>query len=60
MKNPDLIYASEEKEFFYEDSDLPVEEGDPVGVDVENGNKVDLLLFKNIYWSPQCHEEGDR
>jgi hypothetical protein len=48
-----LICASEEEEFFYEDSDLPVNEGDPIGIDFDNGDKVDLILFKGIYWKPQ-------
>jgi|TARA_B110000305_G_scaffold239011_1_gene305772 hypothetical protein len=48
----DLVCASKEEEFFYNDSDTVVAEGDPVGVDIENGSKVDLVLFKNVYWSP--------
>ena len=31
MSNVDLICASEVEEFFYEDSDLPVSEGQMVG-----------------------------
>ena len=48
MKYPDLVCASEDEEFFYEDSDLSVKEGDPVGVELENGDNVDLVLF-NIF-----------
>lgn len=59
MKSPELVVASEIKEFFYEDSNSPVEEGDPVGIDLENGDNVDFLLFDNIYWSP-LNEEGHR
>jgi hypothetical protein len=51
MNYPDLVCASEEEEFFYEGSDLPVEEGDPVGVELENGDNIDLVLFSNIYWA---------
>lgn len=59
MKSPELVVASEIKEFFYEDSNSPVEEGDPVGIDLENGDNVDFLLLDNIYWSP-LNEEGYR
>ena len=35
MKNIEIIYASDVEEFFYEDSNEPVQEGDPVGVEWE-------------------------
>ena len=57
MKSPELVVASEIKEFFYEDSNSPVEEGDPVGIDLENGDNIDFLLFDNIYWNPSNKEE---
>ena len=46
----DIVYASEEEEFFYKDTDEPVPEGEPIGIDLERGNEVRLVLFKNIYW----------
>ena len=52
-----LVNASSEEEFYYSDSDLPVEEGDPVGVDLEVGNKVELVLFDGIYWEKKNEEE---
>ena len=45
----ELVLASDEEEFFYEDSDEAVTEGDPVGLDVEVGDLVELRLFDNIY-----------
>ena len=33
MNNIELIYASDVEEFFYEDSNEPVQEGDPVGIE---------------------------
>lgn len=44
--------ATEEEEFFYKDTDEPVLEGDPVGLDIENGGEVELVLFTNVYWNP--------
>ena len=49
----DIMCATEEEEFFYKDTDEPVLEGDPVGLDIENGNEVELVLFANIYWNPE-------
>lgn len=45
-----LVKASEEEEFFYKDSDMPVVEGDPVGVDVEFEDEIKFILFDDIYW----------
>lgn len=45
-----LVNASEEEEFFYKDSDMPVLEGDPVGVDIESGDEIKFILFDGIYW----------
>ncbi len=47
--NVELVVATDEEEFFYEDSGEAVSEGDPVGLDVEVGNLVELRLFDNIY-----------
>lgn len=55
----ELVNASSEEEFYYTDSDLPVEEGDPVGVDLGLPNEVKFLLFDGIYWGEK-NEEGDR
>ena len=54
----ELVNASSEEEFYYTDSDLPVEEGDPVGVDLGLPNEVKFLLFDGIYWGEK-NEEGD-
>lgn len=49
----DLICASEVEEFFYREDDVAVSEGEPVGVDIDNGDQVDFILFDHIYWSPK-------
>ena len=49
----DIVCASDVEEFFYKDTNDPVSEGDPVGLDIENEKEVDLILFSNIYWSPE-------
>lgn len=54
----ELVNASSEEEFYYTDSDLPVEEGDPVGVDLGLLNEVKFLLFDGIYWGEK-NNEGD-
>ena len=56
MSNVDLICASEVEEFFYEDSDIPVYEGQMVGVEVFYKDRVDLVLFDGIYWSANNEE----
>lgn len=48
----DVVYAGEEEEFFYKSSNLVVSCGDEIGVDVEQGDLVHLVLFDNIYWKP--------
>ena len=50
MSNIDLVYASEVEEFFYEDDDVPVSEGQLVGVDVYLNGSVDLVLLDDVYW----------
>jgi hypothetical protein len=50
MSNVDLVYASEVEEFFYEDDDIPVSEGQLVGVDVYFNGRVDLVLLDDVYW----------
>tara|TARA_R100000808_G_C2140639_1_gene148457 strand:+ start:515 stop:790 length:276 start_codon:yes stop_codon:yes gene_type:complete len=53
----DILCATEVEEFYYSDNDEPVAEGDPIGVDVETPQGVELVLFSNIYWSPSFHED---
>ena len=48
-----VVYASESKEFFYESTKSVVPEGELIGIDVDDGDNVKLVLFKGIYWSPQ-------
>jgi hypothetical protein len=48
----DIVYATEHEEFFYKDSDIVVGEGMPIGVDVDQGDLVHLVLFEDIYWNP--------
>ena len=52
----DIMYATEFPEFFYKDSDFQVNEGEPIGFDVDTKDGVELVLFSNIYWSPQYEE----
>ena len=47
----EIVYASSFEEFFYCDNDIPISEGQPVGVEIENGNEVDFILFDYVYWS---------
>jgi hypothetical protein len=49
----DVVFAGEWREFFYEESNECVNEGDPVGLDCwdEKGTNCELVLFNNIYWS---------
>lgn len=48
--NCELIYASKYEEFFYQADDMPVTEGQPIGVEIEREDKVDFILFNDIYW----------
>jgi hypothetical protein len=58
MVHIELVYASEEEEFFYEENDIPVSEGQLVGVDVYLGDRVDLVLLDDIYWKGwSCNDE---
>ena len=55
MKMPqefEIIYAGEDYEFFFEDSDEPVPAGQAIGLDIDKGDEVELVLFDNIYWAP--------
>jgi hypothetical protein len=55
----DVVYAGEWEEFYYDDSDQVVPEGEPVGLDVDTPDGVELVLFSNIYWNPQYHDYED-
>lgn len=68
MKNTyELVYASDFEEFFYEEDDIAVSEGSPVGVEItiqDRGNldekpstEVKFELFDGIYWNPQFEED---
>ena len=44
------------EEFFYKDTDEPVEEGEPVGLDIDSPFEVEFVLFSNIYWNPNKYD----
>ena len=46
------MYATEDDEFFFEDSGEPVPAGQAIGLDIDRGEEVELVLFDNIYWAP--------
>lgn len=49
----DIVSATDFEEFYYKDSDDPVPEGEPVGLDIDTPEGVQLVLFSNVYWNPQ-------
>ena len=49
----ETMYATEFPEFFYEDTDEVVGEGQHIGFDIETEDGVELVLLDNIYWNPQ-------
>ena len=57
MNRLEIVTASEYEEFYYEGNDEPVYEGDPVGVNLVQGDTVELYLFDNIYHEFK-YEEG--
>lgn len=57
MNISELITASDNAEFFYEDSHEQVAEGDPVGVEWESDSEIKLCLFKNIYHEFKYEED---
>tara|TARA_B100000405_G_scaffold58245_1_gene39534 strand:+ start:2816 stop:2995 length:180 start_codon:yes stop_codon:yes gene_type:complete len=59
MTHVDLVYASDCEEFFYNDGDIPVSEGQLIGVDVYLEDRVDLILLDDIYWKPNHEEETE-
>jgi hypothetical protein len=56
--NCELIYASDFEEFFYCENDLPVSEGNPVGVEIDRGHEIEFILFGDVYWSLSDEEES--
>ena len=49
----ELMFATEFEEFYYENTDEVVPEGEPIGVVIDTENGIELVLFSNIYWNPQ-------
>lgn len=49
----DVVCASEHEEFFYKENDEVVSEHEPVGVEIEYSDRIDLVLFDNIYWTDE-------
>ena len=49
----DVVCASEHEEFFYKDNNEAVSEHEPVGIELEYADRIDLVLFDNIYWSSE-------
>jgi len=55
----DIMCATQFPEFFYDDTDEQVPEGEPIGLDVDADEGVELVLFSNIYWNPQYDDYED-
>ena len=49
----DIVCASDFEEFYYKDTDEAVPEGEPVGLDMETPEGMNLVLFADVYWNPQ-------
>jgi hypothetical protein len=58
MNQLEPVLASDYEEFYYQDTDEAVPEGEPVGVDWSHNGIVDLYLFDNIYHEFK-YEEGE-
>jgi|TARA_B100000073_G_C23490089_1_gene475245 hypothetical protein len=56
INSMDIMCATEVEEFFYKDTDEPVEEGEPVGLDIDSPFEVEFVLFSNIYWNPNKYD----
>ena len=57
IKSCELVCASEtDEEFYYKDSNLAVQGGDPIGVDIEIGKEVHLILLDGVYWGEKSEE----
>ena len=55
----DIVCATDFEEFYYKDTDEQVPDGEPIGLDVDTDEGVELVLFSNIYWSPQYDNYED-
>jgi len=53
VNNWQITCASDVEEFFYQDTNKVVPEGDAVGIEIEEVDSVDLVLFSNIYWTDE-------
>jgi hypothetical protein len=58
IMNVDIVYATDDNEFFFTDTDEAVPSGELVGFDVETENEVEFVLQDNIYWNPDASVEG--
>lgn len=53
LKSMDIVHASEEAEFYYTETKEQVPEGEAIGIDVDQGDYMELVLFSDIAWVPQ-------
>tara|TARA_R110000824_G_scaffold265390_1_gene454255 strand:- start:4541 stop:4780 length:240 start_codon:yes stop_codon:yes gene_type:complete len=53
LKSMDIVHASEEAEFYYIETKEQVPEGEAIGIDVDQGDYMELVLFSDIAWVPQ-------
>ncbi len=53
MTSLDVICADEDDFFYYEGSEEQVPEGEPVGIEFDEGNEMVIKLFSNIYFSQE-------
>ena len=56
INSMDIMCATEVEEFFYKNTDEPVEEGEPVGLDIDSPFEGEFVLFSNIYWNPNKYD----
>ena len=49
INSMDIMCATEVEEFFYKDTDEPVEEGEPVGLDIDYPFEVEFVLISTIF-----------
>lgn len=59
MNRFELILASDYEEFYFENTDEPVPDGHPVGVEENKGTSIDFILFNDIYHQFKYDEEED-
>lgn len=58
MKIIELVLASDYEEFYFENSHEVVPEGDPVGINIDEGGSIKLCLFDDVYHQFK-YEEGE-